>query len=298
MRRNIHYTHCPVCGSDRLEKVLVAKDHTVSSETFTIVECSGCSLRITQDAPAAESIGDYYKSEEYISHTNTAKGLVNRIYHWARRITIRSKCKTVEKHTRADKGRLLDLGSGVGSFVHAMKQRGWDALGLEPDEGARAVARERYGENTAPIEQFYSLPAGSFDAISMWHVLEHVHDLQGYVQQLGTLLKPNGRLFIAVPNYTSQDAEIYQECWAAYDVPRHLYHFSPRAMETLIKKNGLQLRAMLPMWLDSYYISLLSSKYRYGKSRFLSAGWNGTRSNLRAWADVKRCSSIVYVVSR
>jgi predicted SAM-dependent methyltransferase len=140
------------------------------------------------------------------------------------------------------------------------------------------------------------LPVNYFDAVTLWHVLEHVHDLSKYIQQLKALLKEKGRLFIAVPNYTATDAAVYKEYWAAYDVPRHLYHFSPRSMQALMEKNGLKVLLYKPMWYDSFYISLLSSRYKNGKTNWVAAFWNGLRSNLSAIGDNKKCSSVIYVI--
>src|SRR5687768_12429331 len=145
MDQLIHYTNCPVCGSADIKKVLSAKDHTVSGEEFSVMECNNCSLRFTQDVPDAASIAPYYKSEEYISHTNTSKGLVNRLYQSVRKRTLRQKRKLVEKETGVTKGRMLDLGAGTGAFVNEMKLAGWEATGLEPDPDAKKIAKELYG---------------------------------------------------------------------------------------------------------------------------------------------------------
>ena len=296
MNDRIHYSHCPVCKSPDCKNVLAVKDHTVSGETFQVAECGNCTLRFTQDVPDASSISSFYKAESYISHSNTSKGLVNRIYLFVRETTMRKKRRLVEKCTGIKKGKLLDLGSGVGTFVNEMKQKGWEVTGIEPDEDARNTARQLYKIDLSDNSSFYHLSPGSFDAITLWHVLEHVHDLSSYLLQLKNLLKDKGRLIIAVPNYTSLDAAIYREYWAAYDVPRHLYHFSPASMKWLMEKHGLKILEYKPMWYDSFYISLLSSKYRNGKTNWVAALWHGLRSNLKAIGDVKKCSSVVYIV--
>jgi SAM-dependent methyltransferase len=294
----VHYTQCPVCGSAEIKIVLSAKDNTVSKETFAIAECSSCSLRFTQDVPGASSIAPYYKSEDYISHTNTSKGLINRLYQWVRRRTLRKKRRLVQRITGMGKGYILDLGSGTGAFAGEMLLHGWYVTGLEPDEGARQVAKKEYNVDLQDIGEFFQLPAASFDAITLWHVLEHVHDLSSYIQQLRSLLKENGKLLIAVPNYTSLDASIYKENWAAYDVPRHLYHFSPMSMQVLMEKHGLKIERYKPMWYDSFYISMLSSKYKTGKTKLIPSFFNGFRSNLKALGDVKRCSSVIYIIEK
>ncbi len=292
------YTNCPVCGSAEIKNVFPVKDHTVSGESFIIAECNACTLRFTQDVPDAASIGPYYKSEDYISHTDTSKGLVNRLYRWVRKRTLRKKRRLVEKLTGVKAGQLLDVGSGTGAFVNEMKEHGWQVTGLEPDEGARGVAKKLYHAELKNITEFYKLPANSFDAITLWHVLEHVHELSGYVEQLKKLLKKNGKLFIAVPNYTSKDACIYKEYWAAYDVPRHLYHFSPRSMQRLMERHGLTIQQYKPMWYDSFYISMLSNKYKNGKTNLFASFFNGFHSNLKAMGDVKRCSSVIYIIEK
>ncbi len=298
MSQIIHYTNCPVCNSPDIKNVLYAKDHTVSGETFQVAECNGCTLRFTQDVPDATSISPFYKSENYISHSNTSKGLINSLYQSVRKKTLKQKRRLIEKATGLNTGNLLDVGSGTGAFLQEMKKNGWKVTGLEPDADARQVAREISAVELMDISQFYKLPAGTYDAITLWHVLEHVHDLHPYIQHLKNLLKENGKIFIAVPNYTSKDAEVYKEYWAAYDVPRHLYHFSPQSMKVVLEKNGLKLQSYLPMWYDSFYISMLSSKYKNDKTNLVASFFNGLRSNMKAMGDVKRCSSVIYVISK
>lgn len=298
MSQTIHYTHCPICGSASLQPVLSARDHTVSGEEFQLLQCAACTLRFTQDVPDAASITPYYKSENYISHTNTSKGLINGLYQFVRKRTLKRKRRLIETLTGIHKGNLLDVGSGTGAFVQEMNQQGWQVTGLEPDADARKVAKEVNAAVLTDISAFYQLETGVYDAITMWHVLEHVHELQGYIAHLKNLLKENGRLFIAVPNYTSKDAGIYQAHWAAYDVPRHLYHFSPQSVHELMEKHGLKIYKHLPMWYDSFYISMLSSKYKNGKTNLLSSLFNGLRSNINAMGDVKKCSSVIYVIGK
>ena len=294
----ILFSTCPVCDANAIVDVLQVKDYTVSGESFTIAECSSCTLRFTKDAPGAATIAPYYKSENYISHTDTAKGVVNRVYHLVRKITLVQKRKLIEKATAIKSGSILDVGSGTGAFPNEMKQSGWKTTGLEPDADARKLARDLYNLELNESTHLYQLPVDHFDAITLWHVLEHVHDLAGYVQQLKRLLKSGGRIFIALPNYTSIDAAVYKEYWAAYDVPRHLYHFSPLSMQVLMEKHGLKIMQHKPMWFDSFYISLLSNKYKHGKARWLTAVWNGLRSNLAAVGNRKKCSSVIYVIAK
>lgn len=298
MAQLIHYTNCPACGAADIKNVLVATDHTVSGEIFTIAECNSCSLRFTREVPDMASISSYYQSENYISHTNTSKGLINRLYQSVRKRTLRQKRKLIEKTMGITKGNLLDVGSGTGAFVNEMKQAGWDVTGLEPDAAARSVGKQLYNIDLEDISRFYQLTSSAYDVITLWHVLEHVHELQEYVAQLKSLLKENGKLLIAVPNYTSKDAAMYGDHWAAYDVPRHLYHFSPVSMQNLMDKHGLKILEYRPMWYDSFYVSMLSSKYKHGKTNLVASFFNGLRSNMNAMRDPKQCSSVIYIIGK
>ncbi|HMU73432.1 MAG TPA: class I SAM-dependent methyltransferase, partial [Ferruginibacter sp.] len=246
----IHYSCCPVCQSSQIQPKLTARDYTVSRQSFVIWYCSDCTLCFTQDIPDQDSIGVFYASSDYISHSDTKEGIINRLYHLVRKRTLASKKRLVVSATRTNSGNVLDIGCGTGAFLYAMKAAGWTITGLEPDPSARAKAMELYAVNPQEPGRLFELPAASYAAITMWHVLEHVHELHAYMKRIGELLAPGGKLFIAVPNYTSADANAYKEYWAAWDVPRHLYHFSPGSMERLLSLHGMKLESVRPMWFD------------------------------------------------
>lgn len=295
----ITYTHCPACGSAAIYAALSAKDHTVSGETFEIWHCDDCTLRFTQHVPALASIGPYYQSAAYVSHSDTQKGLINRLYHMVRTRTLQSKKSLIQKVTGKQTGKILDVGAGTGAFVNTMKQAGWEVTGLEPEASARQTAAQKYGISLQTPDHLFQFNSDVlFDAITMWHVLEHVHDLHGYLEQYHTLLQPGGKLVIAVPNYTSYDAARYQSFWAAYDVPRHLYHFSPKSMEMLGHAKGFQLTETQPMWFDSFYVAMLSEQYKTESGNIPGALWNGAMSNLKTLFDKKKCSSVIYIFSK
>lgn len=294
----INYTACPVCNSGQIGEKLTAKDYTVSQQNFAIWHCDTCTARFTQQVPGQDAIGTYYASENYISHSDTSKGIVNYLYHLVRKRTLQQKRKLLVAETAANTGRLLDIGCGTGAFLNTMQEAGWGVTGLEPDALAREKAIELYQLQPQEPGDLFNLNEGSFNAITMWHVLEHVHELHAYLKQVAKLLAPGGRLFIAVPNYTSQDAELYAAHWAAYDVPRHLYHFSPQSMENLLTQHGLTLQKVKPMWFDSFYVCMLSEQYKNGKGNIIKAVLNGLRSNVKAITNVRRCSSVIYIVSK
>lgn len=292
----INYTNCPSCDSASISQAIVVKDYSVTGESFELWQCATCALRFTQHVPDTEAIGRYYQSENYISHSNTQRGLINRLYHAAREVTLSSKRKFIER--LVPRGSLLDVGAGTGAFAARMKHGGWQVTAIEPDEGARKIAIESNGIELLPVDALYALPPQSFDVITLWHVLEHVHDLHRYLQHLRLLVKSSGRLLIAVPNYTSGDARHYREYWAAYDVPRHLYHFSPASMQRLLQIHELRITSMKVMWLDSFYISLLSEKYKTGKQHLLKGFWHGLLSDVRAVQSREMGSSIIYTVEK
>lgn len=294
----IHYTHCPVCNSEAIHEKIFAKDFTVSQKVFPIWHCDDCTARFTQDVPEQDAIGAYYASDNYISHSDTKKGVINNLYHLVRKRTLISKRRLVMREVGMEKGEILDIGCGTGTFLKSMGEAEWVITGLEPDANARNKAVELHDIHPQESGRLFELKSSAYDAITMWHVLEHVHELHAYIKQMGVLLTPNGKLFIAVPNYTSKDAGIYKENWAAYDVPRHLYHFSSESMEKLLAIHNLKLTAIKPMWYDSFYVSMLSEQYKNGKGNMLKAVFNGLLSNIATWGDIRKCSSVIYVISK
>ncbi|MCI4669317.1 MAG: class I SAM-dependent methyltransferase [Bacteroidia bacterium] len=274
------------------------KDYTLSDETFEVLKCDNCGGRFTQNIPVESEIGKYYQSEEYISHTDTSKGLVNSLYQIVRNYTLGTKRKLVEKSSKKDKGSILDIGCGTGDFLKAMKDSGWETLGLEPDDRARKVALSKNGIKSEFSTHLFEIQAASFDVVSMWHVLEHVHELHKYLDTIFKILKDDGVLIIAVPNYQSSDAHHYKDKWAAYDVPRHLYHFSPESMDKLLDSHDFQIFSEKHMPFDSFYVSMLSEKYKTGSTRLVPAFMNGAKSFVNALNKPEKCSSVLYLARK
>lgn len=292
-------TICPVCHKDNIEILLHSKDYSLTQTPFTIVSCLHCQLQFTNPIPNKEEIVPYYQFSQYISHSDVKEGWMNKLYHRVRTHTLTQKTNWVQSLFTGHKGNLLDIGAGTGAFANAMAQKDWKVTALEPDEASRNRAAANYGIHLQTPETLYNLPPQSFDVITLWHVLEHVHDLTAYMESFCKLLKYNGRLIIAVPNHTSFDAAYYKEFWAAYDVPRHLYHFSPASLQTLCKQHQLQILQYKPMWFDSFYVSLLSEKYKQsGVLGIARAFIIGCISNIYAWKNAKRASSIIYEIKK
>jgi 2-polyprenyl-3-methyl-5-hydroxy-6-metoxy-1,4-benzoquinol methylase len=286
-------SECPVCKSF-LSHSFSAEDYTVSHETFNIMKCLACSLLITNPRPTTAAIGQYYQSEEYISHSGTSKGLINKLYNRAKLFNIKSKYRLVETITGKSTGRILDYGCGRGDFLFTMKTTGWSIEGMEPDAKAAAVASQRCGIKIASPDDLFTLSDPNFDVITLWHVLEHVHKLNETIARLKSLLKPDGLLIIAVPNHESYDARFYKEYWAAYDVPRHLYHFNRKSMFKLLEKHLLACTTIKPLVLDSFYVSMLSEKYRKSFLGFLKGLFIGLLSDFKALSN-NNWSSLIYV---
>ncbi|MCX6310244.1 MAG: class I SAM-dependent methyltransferase [Bacteroidetes bacterium] len=283
---------CPVCGGVATELFLACKDHTVSKSSFEIVECKNCGFAYTSPRPIESELGKFYESEEYISHSNTSKGIVSNLYQRVRKHTLAKKLELINSVEK--KGALLDIGCGTGEFLNTMKSGGWETIGIEPSPSARKQGVENYNLDVREEKELENFPPNSFNVITMWHVLEHVPHLLERVQKLKDLLKYDGVLIIAVPNRNSHDAKHYGEYWAAYDVPRHLYHFRAQDMRTLMGVVGFEVEKILPMKFDSYYVSMLSEKCKTGSNNLISAVWTGWISNLKAGAEGS--SSLIYII--
>jgi 2-polyprenyl-3-methyl-5-hydroxy-6-metoxy-1,4-benzoquinol methylase len=290
--------NCPICSHHHTTSFHVVKDYTVSHEVFQLVRCNQCGFLFTENPPAIHEIGRYYDSAEYISHTDSKKGLFNQVYQSVRNFSIGQKLRLVQSYTNSQKGELLDFGCGTGSFLRFTKDKGWNVIGMEPDKAAREKASTLLGSSVLSPEELLHLSSNKFDVITLWHVLEHVHALHETLENFRKILNQDGILVIAVPNHASWDAKHYRHHWAAYDVPRHLYHFTPDTIHRLLTDKGFSKLGMKPMWFDSFYVSMLSEKYKTGRIRFFSGMLIGLISNINAMLQPGRCSSQIYIYKK
>jgi len=287
---------CPVCKSSSFKNSLVCKDYTVSQESFNIVVCEACGFNFTNPRPEDTIIGNYYKSEDYISHSDTKKGLISQLYHIVRNYTLNKKVNLINHFV--SRGTILDYGCGTGMFLKTCLDNDWKCYGIEPDSDAIKLATRKELNVFQSKELLNSFDSNLFfDAITLWHVLEHVTDLDDTLNFFKSKLKTNGVLVIAVPNHKSFDAQLYKEHWAAYDVPRHLYHFHKETVEKLLGNFGFTLVNTKPMRFDSFYVSMLSEKYKTGKINYFKAFINGLTSNLKAKSSADY-SSVIYVFKK
>ena len=286
---------CPWCESEKAQINLWLKDEFLTKEDFHICECLNCGLLYTMPRPDKEKIGAYYKSEAYYSHQENKKGFIPKVYERVKSINLKHKYRLATNGMQP--GKLLDIGCGVGDFLHTAEMHGWECIGVEPSEDAKAIAQKRMKGMIITSEELESFPDGAFDVITMWHVLEHVDDLKWQVAQLQRLVKPSGRVVIAVPNYKSYDGQYYKEHWAAYDVPRHLNHFNRITLSKIFKTSGLELVKMDKLKWDAYYISYLSEQYRHHSLPLVRGLYRGFISNCKARRSGE-WSSLVYVFER
>lgn len=289
---------CPLCDSADIEHFIDCNDYYATGEKFAVFKCRRCGFRFTQDVPVEAEIGPYYESPDYISHTDTHKGCMNRVYHWVRQYMIGKKVELINRFSDGNNGRLLDYGAGTGYFIQAMKKQGWKVEAIEKSSKARDFAHEHFGlEMESEIALDYFKPA-YFSVVTLWHSMEHVEKLGYLWERLHDILEDNGTLIIAVPNCSSYDAEYYKELWAAYDVPRHLWHFTPETMKRMGEKHGFSLVEEEPMPFDAFYVSMLSEKYKGSSSYFLKGMWIGLHAFFACRNNKRKSSSLIYVFKK
>lgn len=296
--KKIHTDICPVCGNKESIPVLKCKDYLTTQEVFDIWKCKVCDFAFTQDFPEENEIGKYYDVPAYVSHSDTHKGLINTLYHWVRRISLKSKSKIVRRYAPRKGGMLLDIGAGTGYFLNRMKELKWIVTGIEKSGSARKYAKSKFDIDCQDSDYLYDIPANTKDVITMWHVLEHLEHLNKVMERLHTILKDDGTAVIALPNKDSFDAKHYKEYWAAYDVPRHLWHFSPSDFDYLAKRHHFEVIATKPMYFDAFYISMLSEQNKGTFAGSLVGLFKGGIFFLRTLAKKEKCSSLIYILKK
>lgn len=296
--------HCPICESNQLTTFLEAKDYTVSNDYFTINQCIKCKFKFTSPRPDINEIGPYYQSENYISHSNTSKGFVNSLYKMVRQYTINQKVKIIKRYVSKGSS-IMDYGAGTGVFLDALSKSDFTTIGVEPSEQARVKANAEYGLEIIDVASVQQFDKQSINCITLWHVLEHVHSLKETLETFHSLLTSNGYLFIAVPNSDSFDAGHYKNYWAAYDVPRHLYHFNIESMTSLMSSVNFVHLKTIPMLFDSTYVSILSENYiakergdKQGVKEVIKGMFWGLSSNVKGIRNIKNFSSLIYIFKK
>ena len=286
---------CPLCNGTHLERTLTCVDHYATGEMFHLCRCADCGFLFTQDFPAEAEIGRYYETPDYISHSDTKKGAMNRLYHWVRRYMLKRKAKLVMRVTHRKEGHLLDIGTGTGYFPDTMKRLGWQVEAVEKNASAREFAHAHFGLEVKPDTALKDYAPESFDVITLWHVLEHLEHLNETWETLNALLTDKGMLLVAVPNCSSYDAQKYGAYWAAYDVPRHLWHFTPDTLQQVASKHGVIMSERHPMPFDAFYVSMLTERHMNRSFPFLRGMLTGMLAWFSSLVRKERSSSMIYV---
>lgn len=272
----------------------IIKDFSVSGKSFQLKYDADNELYQTLFSDW-KHLNDYYQSENYISHTDGKRNPIEKIYQIVKQYTIKTKWDLIKKHQNKDKINVLDIGCGTGDFLkYGNQKNNSNGVGVEPNDVARQKAQSK---NVEVFNDLKEIKAQNYDVITLWHVLEHVPDIENYFSFFNEKLHKDGLLVIAVPNFKSYDAKFYGEHWAAWDVPRHLWHFSKNSMQKISQTHGFDLTHIQPMYFDSFYVSLLSEKYKNGKQNLLKAFWVGLRSNWKA-KRTKEYSSHIYLFKK
>ncbi len=294
----VHHNKCPLCSSGMISFHSSCVDHFVSKETFPLNSCGTCGFLFTQDHPNENEIAKYYESDDYISHSDTSRGFINKGYRFVREAMLLRKRGIIKKITGLDEGSLLDIGSGTGYFAAAMIKAGWKVNGVEISGKARDFASTEFGLDTVAPEKIREMKPESFDCMTLWHVLEHFQDPCGYISDIVPLLKPGGVCLIALPNSSSYDARHYRQYWAAFDVPRHLWHFDPATFSQFILKSGMIQEKMMVLPFDVFYISLLSEKYRGSALPLITGFIKAFFFSFLSLFNKGRSSSVIYLLRK
>ena len=289
---------CPACASAGTADLFTAKDHLVSGGEFLIRRCTSCGMGWTVDPPSEEDAGRFYVSEEYISHTDRKQSLADYLYHLARRFMLGRKHRITTSSADRSSGTLLDIGSGTGYFAAFMQKKGWRVTGVELNDQARNFSASRFGINVASPGEVSGLASASADCITFWHVLEHLYDPAGWLAEVRRILRDNGKCIIALPNFASADEEWFGSQWAALDVPRHLWHFTPEAVRQFVGKQGFAVDWIEPLPLDLFYIASLSYRNEGKGLPLIRGAFTGVLIALRNLFHPERASSLVYVISK
>ncbi|MDR2887537.1 MAG: class I SAM-dependent methyltransferase [Bacteroidales bacterium] len=291
----INYSSCPVCSSAGIRLHVNCHDYFKTGELFPVWKCQACGIGFTQNRPDDGRLGYYYESDNYISHGATSGGIVNRIYRIVRNCLLNRKRNIIRHESGLAAGSLLDIGSGTGHLAAKMKKAGWNVKGVEINDRAREFAVLQHGLETLAPSEMQHLREAEYDCITLWHVLEHLSDLDGYISQIRRLLKPGGVCIVAVPNISSCDAKHYGEHWAAYDTPRHLWHFNSGALGFLFESRNFKLIKVKQLPVDVFYISILSERYRKNPFAFFAGLLKGVFFTAKTLFNKKGCSSLIYV---
>lgn len=295
---NTVHLNCPSCGHTHSTHRFHASDWLVSKKHFEIVDCSSCGLTFTKNVPGPDYIAPYYDSPEYLSHNDKPTSIFGKIYQIAKKINTTLKTKAIIGQLQH--GNVLEIGLGTGDLLHRLQANGWNVTGTELSDHARAIAQAKLNVDLyATIAECNHIKESSQDRVIMMHVLEHVYNLHETIAFSHKVLKPNGLLIVAVPNLNSADSQHYQQHWAALDVPRHLYHFTPSSLKHILSIHRFEITRQTIMPFDPFFISLISeNQIKSSKLAPIYATLKATLFILQSLFNTNKSSSIIYTIRK
>jgi len=281
-----------MCRSNvpRETKQIETKDYLISNERFVIKEVKNGLLKTTPNISDSE-IYKYYSSGDYLSH-NRSVSFLSLIYTFASKYMLKRKADLISKYINTGDC-FLDFGCGIGELVLKMKSRGFVSCGVENNLNAYNACLKK---NISVFKDLISLKS-KFNLISCWHSLEHLSDFTTTLSMFNKLINKNGYLIVAVPNHESFDSKYYGKFWAGYDVPRHRFHFNKDALIRIVEDSNFEMIDSSPMFLDAFYISILSEKYKKNFFSFFKGVLIGTVSTF-SYLITKNASSHYFVFKK
>lgn len=291
----LNHNKCPLCGSDQVYDLYECRDYLVTGKEFPVCRCRSCTFIFTNNYPEEKDSVRYYKSDEYISHSDTDKGLINRIYHLVRKRMLSLKFRVLKRESSLKKASVLDIGSATGYFPLFLKKKGWECHGIEISDEAREYALIKNDLTLLPPDSIEDFESDSMDIITMWHTLEHFYHPGEYLDSSFRILKKDGILVVAVPNHWSYDAKRYGEFWAAWDVPRHLWHYNPDTIQMLTARYHFKLKVIKRLPFDAFYVSVLSERHQKSPLPLVKGFLTGLISWMNSLLSIKTTSSLLYI---
>ena len=289
------FNSCPLCGAYGQTPYADCTDFTVSRESYILMRCPECGMVYTSNPPKECDTSKYDKLDLKLKLGDSPAGLIHKLYYYIRLRMLSRKAHIVESQSYRTGGSLLNYGAKTGYFSHKMERRGWKVTSIEKYHEERLFSLEMFHHRMFDVPEMDRLHPETFDVITLWHVFEHCYDPNGLLDKFYKLLRPTGILIMACPNIRSTDAMHYGPYWAAYDVPRHLWHFNTTSLSELAHKHGFTLMHRERMPFDCFYISILSEKHKRHKMAFLRGILYGFHCWLVSLAHPDSSSSMVYV---
>ena len=251
-------THCIICSSKYASSFISLNDRlSNSSKKYNLLKCI-CGFIYLNPRPDIGEINHYYKLDNYDPHKESFNSFWNTAYHYVQKVTLNWKYRIITKYIK--KGSLLDIGGGKGEFAQFINKKGWDVTFQD-----NMTDLNRRENNSFFVRELSNVNSTKrFDVITLWHSLEHIHNIKYLFDSINNMLKDSGILIIAVPNMNAPERKFYKYTWAPYDAPRHLYHFNLDSLNKLCQNKGYYIMSKYSLYQDiPYNVILSTSRYSF-----------------------------------